>query len=82
MKKCNDCNIEMVTGELFGSPRHIDMNNDIDKFYFDMHTGEKGNFLGLKYDKTKRYSLNAYVCPKCGKIEFYINPEEKSLINL
>lgn len=29
MKKCNDCNIEMIDGSLFGKPRFIDMDHDI-----------------------------------------------------
>ena len=36
-------------------------------------TDEKGNFLGLKYDKIKMLPLKARVCPKCGKVEIYVD---------
>lgn len=76
MKKCNDCNIEMIDGSLFGEPRFIDIDHDIDKFYVYVKTGEKANFLGLKRDMTKRAKLNVKVCPNCGKVEMYINPND------
>ena len=75
MKKCSNCNVEMLEGSLYGKPRFIDMDHEIDKFYFDVETGGKGDFLGIEYNKSKRLNFNAYTCPKCGKIEFYINPD-------
>ena len=76
MRKCNNCNIEMLEGKLFGKPRFMDMDHDIDKFYFNVKTGENTNFLGIKYDETKQINLNACVCPKCGKVDLYVNPDD------
>ena len=76
MRKCEKCDVEMVNGFLYGEPRFIDMDHDIDKFYFNVKTGEQGNFLGIKYDTSKQFNLNACVCPRCGKIELYVNPDD------
>ena len=72
MKKCNNCNVEMLDGSLYGKPRFIDMEHDIDKFYVDMKTGNKKKFLGLKMDETIRKELSVKICPNCGKVELYI----------
>ncbi len=76
MKKCNDCNVEMVDGRLYGKPKFIDMDHDINKFYVDVQTGNKTNILGLEVAETKRSKLNVRICPNCGKVELYINPNE------
>ena len=73
MKKCEKCNVEMLEGYLYGKPRYIDIDHDINKFYFNVKTGEKENVFGIPIDKTKRYRLNSYVCPKCGKVESYVD---------
>lgn len=76
MRKCSDCNVEMIVGSLYGEPRFIDMDHEIDKFYVHVKTGKQKKFLGLKIDETKRSDLDVKVCPKCGKIEMYINPDD------
>ncbi len=76
MKKCKDCNVEMIDGSLYGEPMFMDMEHDIDKFYVDIKTGDTTNFFGLKIDNPKRLELKVKVCPKCGKVELYINPAE------
>lgn len=76
MKKCNECNIEMIDGSLYGKPRFMDMDHDIDKFYVDIKTGNKTSFLGLKIDETIKVKLNVKICPNCGKVEMYINSNE------
>ncbi len=76
MKKCSDCNMEMIDASLYGKPRFIDREHDINKFYVDVKTGNTVTFLGLTTDETKRTSLRARVCPNCGKVELYINPDE------
>lgn len=76
MKKCNDCNALMIDGSLFGKPRFIDMDHDINKFYVDIKTGNETSFLGFKTDEINRVDLNVRVCPRCGKVELYVNPED------
>lgn len=74
--KCNNCNVEMLDGRLYGKPRFMDMDHNIDKFYVDINTGNKTNFLGIKVDETTRKNLKVKVCPKCGKAELYANLDD------
>ncbi len=76
MKRCSECNIEMLDGNLYGEPRFIDMDHDIDKFYVKIKTGNTTSFLGFNIDETKTLKLNVKICPNCGKVEMYINPNE------
>lgn len=74
MKRCSDCNIEMIENVKI-SGQHpfevgVDGRSDI---YVHIPTGEKGSFLGIKYDQEAREKLLARMCPNCGKIELYVN---------
>ena len=74
--KCEKCNIEMIDGSLYGKPRFIDIDYDIDKFYVSIKTGKKTSVLGLEVDEAKKIKLNVKVCPKCGKVEMYVSPND------
>lgn len=74
--KCEKCNIEMIDGSLYGKPRFIDIDHDIDKFYVSIKTGKKTSVLGLEVDEAKKIKLNVKVCPKCGKVEMYVSPND------
>ena len=74
--KCEKCNVEMIDGSLYGKPRFIDIDHDIDKFYVSIKTGKKTSVLGLEVDETKEIKLNVKVCPKCGKVEMYVSPND------
>ena len=74
--KCEKCNVEMIDGSLYGKPRFIDIDHDIDKFYVSIKTGKKTSVLGLEVDETKKIKLNVKVCPKCGKVEMYVSPND------
>ena len=74
--KCEKCNVEMINGSLYGKHRFIDIDHDIDKFYVSIKTGKKTSVLGLEVDETKKIKLNVKVCPKCGKVEMYISPND------
>ena len=52
--KCEKCNVEMIDGSLYGKPRFIDIDHDIDKFYVSIKTGKKTSVLGLEVDETKK----------------------------
>ena len=74
MKRCSACNIEMIENVKI-SGQHpfevgVDGRSDI---YVHIPTGEKGSFLGIKYDQEVREKLLARMCPNCGKIELYVN---------
>lgn len=74
--KCEKCNVEMIDGSLYGKPRFIDIDHDIDKFYVSIKTGKKTSVLGLEVDETKKIKLNVKVCPKCGKVEMHVSPTD------
>lgn len=74
MKKCSDCNVEMVDGKLHGEPFSMNLDNDIDDFYVDIKTGGVTSFFGMKVPSAIRARLEVKVCPKCGKVELYIDP--------
>lgn len=74
--KCEKCNVEMIDGSLYGKPRFIDIDHDIDKFYVSIKTGKKTSVLGLEVDETKKIKLNVKVCSKCGKVEMYVSPND------
>ena len=52
--KCEKCNVKMIDGSLYGKPRFIDIDHDIDKFYVSIKTGKKTSVLGLEVDETKK----------------------------
>ena len=74
MKKCNDCNVEMIENcEIKGQhPFELGVDGE-SNISIHIPTNEKGSFLGIKYDKTKEIPLKVRICPNCGKVEPYIN---------
>ena len=75
MKRAH-CNVEMIDRSLLGKYTSIDIDHDIDKFYVSIKTGKKTSVLGLEVDETKKIKLNVKVCPKCGKVEMYVSPND------
>ena len=72
MKKCNECNCEMIEDcKIKGKhPFEHNVNERVD-IKISVPTCEKGTFLGIQYDITNQFGLKARICPKCGKIELY-----------
>ena len=70
--KCEKCNVDMMEGRITGQhPFELGADGRTD-ISIKISTGEQGNFLGVKYNKEKKFGLKAYICPNCKKIEFYI----------
>lgn len=77
MKKCSDCNVEMIEGWIEGQhPFEIGVDGRTD-ISVHIKTGEKRKFLGLEIDSTISKKLKARICPKCGKVETYIEIDNK-----
>lgn len=76
MKKCSECDIEMIDGDLHGEPFVFDMDHEINDFSIIAKTGNQKKFLGFNYDERKEAKLKSRFCPKCGKVELYINPND------
>lgn len=74
MKICKDCNVEMIeNGRLEGQhPFEIGVDGE-SEISVIIPTNEKASFFGFKYDKTIEKEVKARICPKCGKIELYID---------
>ena len=66
MKECKDCNVKMVefTKDLRSNLQTHDSNDEI--VYYNYNT----NGIITPWDFVK-----ARVCPKCGKLELYVNPK-------
>ena len=78
MKKCNDCNVEMIEDCIIEGQHPFEIGSD-GRTDISIHipTGEKGKFFGVEYNKTKALRLKARICPSCGKIELYANMHEE-----
>ncbi len=74
MKKCQECDFYMREVKIEGQhPFELGADGRTD-LHVDIPTGEKGSFLGMEVDKTITKELKARVCPKCGKLELFIDP--------
>lgn len=81
MKKCKNCNVEMVDAEISGQhPLEIGIDSQT-VLYVNFSKG-KEEVKGL-FGKTKivenydRKEIKAKLCPECGKIELYVDLTEK-----
>lgn len=70
MKECKDCNVKMVefTRNLRSNLKTFDSKDEI--VFYNYNT----NSLLTPWDFVK-----ARVCPECGKLELYIDPEKAKL---
>ena len=75
MKKCLECNFYMREIIIDGQhPFEIGVDGRTD-LRVHIPTGEKSSLLGLTIDKRITTDLKARICPKCGKIELFVDPE-------
>ena len=72
MKKCSDCNCDMIENCTISGehPYEVSVDKRVD-ISVNIPTGQKASFLGVQYETANRYGLKARVCPQCGKIELY-----------
>ena len=78
MKKCSECNVEMIDNCVIEGqhPFEIGIDGSSDMF-IHIPMNEKGSFLGIKYDKQKYLPLKGRTCPNCGKVELYVEISQK-----
>lgn len=80
MKKCNDWNVEMIDNCIIEGQHPFEVGMDgKTNISINIPTNEKGDFLGIKYNKTIKFPLKARVCPKCGKVEPYVELNDKKI---
>ena len=72
MKKCDDCQCDMIENCQIGGrhPFDVDVKQRVD-ITVSIPTGQKTSFLGIPCETSNRYGLKARVCPRCGKVELY-----------
>ena len=85
MKKCNDCNIEMVENAKINGqhPFELGIEGASDIFIsFTNGKREVKNIFGKIKEKENYYEkeLKARICPNCGKVELYVEIENKTNI--
>ena len=69
MKKCTDCNIEMKEGFGIRADEQVSINNTF-KLYIVKNDKD---YYGHRISKN---DVKCRICPNCGKVELYINPED------
>lgn len=76
MKICKDCNIEMIEGKNL----HTDYVGGVkyeEQIFLD-YEDEKNGYKELFGDnKISKKRLKARVCPNCGKVEMYVDINNK-----
>ncbi len=75
MKKCSDCNVEMIdNAKIFDDSSNIFIS-------FLNGKREVKNFFGnIKVKKIQcNKELKARICPTCGKVELYIDPDDLNI---
>lgn len=76
MKKCNDCNVEMIED----TNLHTDYVGGYDfetRLYLTFDDEENGSKMLFSDKKISTKQVKARVCPTCGKVELYLDLEEK-----
>ena len=78
MKKCNDCKVEMIPAKLLTNPLEFTVLEEARRIELEYVSGTSKTTI---FGKTKEYEeknssdLKARLCPKCGKVELYIDIE-------
>ncbi len=81
MKKCKDCNVEMIEDAKITGQHPFEIGVDgLSNIFISFVNGKKEvtNIFGKTKEKEIRCNkeLKARICPKCGKVEFYINMDD------
>lgn len=72
MKKCEDCNVEMIEDTNFHTNYvgGVSFEEQVFLDYDDEINGSKVLFSNKKISKKR---IKARVCPNCGKVELYVD---------
>ena len=75
MKRCSDCNIEMVEN----TNLHTDYVGGVkfeEQLYLDYDDEINGSKMLFSNKKVSKRRIKARVCPACGKVELYVDINE------
>ncbi len=76
MKKCLDCDFYMREAKIDGQHPFELGADGRSNIRVHIPTGEKTTLLGLELDNTIKAEVKARVCPKCGKVELFVNTSD------
>ena len=72
MKKCSDCNVEMIDANNIHTD-YVGGYSFEEQIYVDYDDDENGFKPLLGNQKISKKRIKARVCPKCGKVELYVD---------
>ena len=72
MKKCNDCNVEMIDGNNLHTD-YVGGQTFEEQIFLDYDDEEHGSKVLFGNKKISKKRLKARVCPSCGKVELYVD---------
>ena len=86
MKVCENCNTPMINNAKITGQHPfelgVDGRSDIYVSYVDGKKEVKGLFGKIKQEENCfEFELMARVCPKCGKVELYIDLDKNENVN-
>ena len=70
MKKCSECNVEMVEGLGIRSEDPVDVENN-HRLYI---VTREDDYYARRI--SHKHNVRCRICPNCGKVELFINPED------
>ena len=77
MIRCKDCNVEMIEGVILGQHPFelgVDGRTDLYISFSEKSKEVKGLFGKVKKVKVcEEKELKVKICPKCGKVELYVD---------
>ena len=68
MKKCSECNVDMIEELGIRADEELSIDNRF-RLYI---TSNPKDYFGTRLSE----EVKCRVCPKCGKLELYIDPKE------
>ena len=76
MKKCSDCKVDMIEDTNIHTD-YVGGRTMDERIYLDYEDEENGTKLLFGDKKISKKKIKARVCPKCGKVELYIDIKEE-----
>ena len=72
MKQCSDCKVDMIEDTSIHTD-YVGGTSFDERIYLDYEDEEHGTKLLLSKKKISKKQIKARVCPKCGKVELYVD---------
>jgi ssDNA-binding Zn-finger/Zn-ribbon topoisomerase 1 len=76
MKKCSDCNVEMIEKTNLHTD-YVGGTRIEEEIYLDYADEENGFNVLFSNEKKSIRRVKARLCPQCGKVELFVDLNEK-----